>query len=273
MPLRSYRLINGHDPQLRRAVVEIRFSRSGNFYSRFGAMLDVCSETRPEWFFNPDSKSGLTGSFVCVSSGLDAVITDARVTASLSQKPDLSPYSNEEINEFASECDYLADVYCSNVKPLERTRIGFRQFFEADFDTEESANKWVMSLNIVKPHHSIASVFACDVADISFAMALKSENGGIRLAIESGQKTALIDRGDSMATVRPHLLSEKQREVLHQAEKRSAWIKRSRSSSATIDVDSYIEQPAEDVLLGEFIKKANRESLGKVVEIVEGAKA
>ena len=272
MPARAYRLINGADPQLRKAVVEIRFSRSGNFYSRFGSILDVFSETRPDWFFNPDTKNGLSGSFVCVSSGLDATISETRVTASLSQKPDLAPYTSEDIIHFASECDYLADVYCSNVKPGERTRIGFRQFYEADFESEEIANQWVLSLNLVKPHHSIASRFDCKVSEISFAMALKAENYGIRLAIESGQKNALIDRGDNVAIVRPHMLSEKQREVLLQAEKRSAWIRRSRSSSATIDLDSYVEQPTDDVLVGEFIKKANRESYTKLVDVIEVAK-
>ncbi|WP_345682435.1 hypothetical protein [Novipirellula caenicola] len=272
MSARAYRLINGADPQLRRAAVEIRFSRSGNFYSRFGAMLDVLSESRPDWFFNPDTKNGLAGSFVCVSSGLDASIGDTRITASLSQKPDLAPYSAEDISQFASECDYLADVYCSNVKPSERTRIGFRQFYEADFETEELANQWVMSLNIVAPNDSIATTLESEITNLSFAMTLRAKQYGIRLAIESGQKNALIDRGDNVATVRPHMLSEKQKEVLLQAEKRSAWIKRSRSSSVTIDLDSYVEQPDDDVLVGEFIKKANRETYNKLVEVVEAGK-
>lgn len=254
MNLRGYTLLNGADPQLRRVVLELRYSRSGAFYSRFGKILDVLAETRPDWFFNPDTKSGLAGNFVCVSSGLDASIGETRITVNLAPKPDLAPYSMDEIHEFAAECDFLADVYTSNVQPAERARIGFRQFYEADFDSEDLADEWVLSLGVVPAAPVLADEFGGKVTNLSFVVVIDNETYRTRLAVETGRKEALLDRGDAVATVRSHMLSKKQRDTLHEAERKSAWVRRRRSASATIDIDSYTEWPTDDVLTGEFIK-------------------
>lgn len=271
MNLRGYTLLNDADPQLRRVVLEVRFSRSGAFYSRFGKILDVLAETRPEWFFNPDTKNGLAGNFVCVSSGLDASIGETRIIVNLSPKPDLAPYDKEEVHSFAAECDFLADVYVNNVQPTERTRIGFRQFYEADFDGEDLANQWVLSLGVMPTNPVVAEAFGGKVTDLNFNMVIDSETHRTRLAVESGNKEALLDRGNTVATVRSHMLSKKQKETLLEAERQSAWIRRRRSAIATIDIDSYIESPTDDVLTGEFIKTHFRTAFTSFSDVVQKA--
>ncbi len=268
---RGYSLLNDADPQLRRVVLEVRFSRSGAFYSRFGKILDVLAETRPDWFFNPDTKNGLAGNFVCVSSGMDASIGETRITVNLSPKPDLAPYDKDEIHEFAAECDFLADIYMNNVQPAERTRIGFRQFYESDFDSEDLANQWVLSLGVVPFSPGVAEAFGGNVTDLNFQMVIDSGTYRTRLAVESGNKEALLDRGDTVATVRSHMLSKKQKETLLEAERKSAWVRRRRSASATIDIDSYIESPTDDVLTGEFIKTHFRTAFTSFSDAVQKA--
>ena len=180
MNLRGYTLLNDADPQLRRVVLEVRFSRSGAFYSRYGKILDVLAEIRPDWFFNPDTKNGLSGNFVCVSSGLDASIGETRITVNLSPKPDLAPYEKDEIHEFAAECDFLADIYVNNVRPAERTRIGFRQFYEADFDSEDLANQWVVSLGVVHANPGVTAAFGGKVTNLNFNMVIARGVDGSR---------------------------------------------------------------------------------------------
>lgn len=272
MNIRGYALLNDADPQLRRVVLEVRFSRSGAFYSRFGKILDVLAETRPDWFFNPDTRNGLAGNFVCISSGLDASIGETRITVKLSPKPDLAPYDKDEIRSFAAECDFLADVYTSNVQPEERTRIGFRQFYEADFESEDLANKWVLSLGVVPANPIVAEAFGGEVADLNFNMVIDNETHRTRLAVESGKKEALLDRGDAVATIRSHMLSERQDRTLAEAERKSAWVRRRRSATATIDIDSYVESPTDDILTGEFIKTHFRTAFKSFFDAVQKAR-
>jgi hypothetical protein len=270
--MRSYQLVKGADPQLRNVVLEVRYSRSGSFYSRFGAILDVLSETRPDWFFSTDGKSGIGGNFVCISSGLDITVQDNRVTAALSKKPDLAPYGKDEIAKFADECVYFLDVYTSNCKPLERSRIGFRQIFEADFSEKSAANEWILSLGLIKPHSGIEQSFGMQIDDISFSMVLRGTVNDLRIAVESGEKSATFHRGENTATVHAHMLSENQKAALLNAERKSAFLKRSRSYSATIDFDSFCEAPSGDVAEGEFIKRQHEEVLGKLISSMEVTK-
>ena len=261
MTVRGFTLIAGKELQLRRVVLEARFSRSGAFYSRFGKMLDVLAETRPNWFFNSDMKSGLGGNFVCVASGLDASIGDNRIVASLASKPDLSPYDESEIHEFASECDFLVDLYVSNSRPAERTRIGFRQFYESDFDSTEQANQWVHSLGLFKIASALPKAFSSKVTELNFHLVLEHDSHCTRLAVETAKREVILDRNESAATIRSHTLSEKQRETLLAAEKKSAWVRRRRSTFATVDIDSFIESPSDEILTGEFIKTHFRSAI------------
>ncbi len=189
----------------------------------------------------------------------------------LSPKPDLAAYDRDEIHSFAAECDFLADVYSNNVQPAERTRIGFRQFYEADFDSEKLANDWVLSLGVVPANPVVAEAFGGSVTDLNFNMVIDQETHRTRLAVESGNKDALLDRGDTVATVRSHMLSKKQKETLLEAERKSAWVRRRRSASATIDIDSYVEAPTDDVLTGEFIKTHLRTAFTNFSDAVQKA--
>lgn len=271
--MRAYSLINNADLQLRRVLLEIRFSRSGAFYSRFGKIIDVLADARPDWFFNPDTKNGLTGNFVCVASGLDASVGETRITVNLAPKPDLAAYDTEEISDFANECMFLADVYTNNVQPAERTRIGFRQFYEADFDSEDDANRWVLGLGILPPVPSLSEAFTGQPTDLNFNLVIEGQHHFTRLALSTSNKEALIDRGDAVATVRSHMLSKKQKEALLEAERRSAWMRRKRSATATLDIDSYIEAPSEDVLTNEFIKSQFRDEFKKFATAVNEVKS
>lgn len=254
MTARGYALINGVGPQLRRMTVEIRLSRSGVFFSRFGKILDVLGELRPDWFYTGDMKNGLVGSFISISSGLDISFTDNRIALALAQKPDLAAYDEEAVIAFATDCDFLYDVYENNVQPKERIRIGFRQFYEAEFGTEAEANQWVLSLGLANPSESLMSSFDGKAEALTYSILLDCETYKVRINVEAGKKDALIDRGDKFATVHAHLLSSKQDKALIEAEKKSAWMKRKRSAGASVDFDSFIEAPTNDILIGEFIR-------------------
>ncbi|MFO0979692.1 MAG: hypothetical protein U0996_25055 [Planctomycetaceae bacterium] len=261
MAVHSFKLLSGVELRLRQVAVEIRYSRSGLFYERFGKILTVISESHPDWFFSPDPKNGLGGSFSCISSGLDASICDNRLILSLATKPDLTSYSSDEILEFADDCDFLADLYTSNVKPTERTRIGFRQFYEAGFDTEQEANNWVQSLKLVEPSSLLETAFSAKLKELNVSFILETEQFSTRIAIETGRKEAILDRNDSPATIRSHVLSKQQDSVLLAAEKKSAWVRRRRAAFAVIDIDTFSDLPAEDVLTGEFIKNHHRTNI------------
>ena len=63
-----------------------------------------------------------------------------------------------------------------------------------------------------------------------------------------------------------NFLSTEQDKALIKAERRNAWVKRRRTASATVDIDSFVESPTNDILIGEFIKTHFRAAFAKFAD-------
>ena len=227
-------------------VFEVRYDRGFLYLDRCGATANRIMATDPAWVIRGENVSpqgaplvhAVTGTqlnfgvykydfSVDQPVGQEAALTQADVTAFITQVASIGPILHEELT--------LTTL----------RRKGFRVFYVFPFTSEDESHDWLRTLSAVTVSPTVSREFEAELEKQSHVLVLKSADRKFRISISPVERRETLDLGSDVLRTLPRSLPQGQREaVIAQARARNRILANA-EFAVMIDVDVFIDDPIE----------------------------
>jgi hypothetical protein len=242
MVVRGVRLINGKEPLLRHVVFELRYDHGYNYLDRCGKILNRISRDHGEWVFanqaSPQNANLYSMRNECrlVFSALSCSLNIDRTNSSIL-------IANEDIDDFAIQCEEMTSVVIDELGLTEFSRIGFRAWYYFPCESKQESDMWIQELGIINLAPDLISAYGSGLESMSLAVVITGQDHRLRIGFESLETSAQLHPGPEIINIKASKLRGGQKAFLREQLRSRRRLEINAKHAATIDFDSFQEDP------------------------------
>jgi hypothetical protein len=253
-------LVNGVAPVLSKVVYELRYPNGYTYLDRCGRLINSIIQADPAWSADAAAPSPQSASLISFRNSCVLNINTKKLDLVIEMPLTGDPLDGESIQAFAEQVDAVS-IQTSELLGLEAfDRMGCRLWYLFPFDSSADCEAWLQSLNCFQISEAVIYAFGGTREAANFALVVSGEDCSYRLAVQGVERITEVDLGKDTMRLRPRDISKGQKELLLKQEKEKARIRRAGDYPALIDIDAYVDNPA-DPSGGDFVRKTFSESL------------
>jgi hypothetical protein len=240
--MRGVRLINGKEPLLRQLAFEVRYDVGFNYLDRCGKILNRVSRDYGEWVIgNPVSPQGAP--LYSMKNGCRFVFSSVAIMLTIDRTGAEDILSDEDVHDFAMQCEEMVGVVTDELTLTEFARIGFRAWYYFSCDSRADADAWIQRLGIAKMSPDLSATFKGQVESMSMAVSILGQDHRLRIGFESIEAPAQLQTGPEIVNIRASKLPGPQKEFVKKQAKERRRQQINAKYAGVIDFDSFQESP------------------------------
>ena len=241
---------------LHKLVCQARYRRGFTYLDRCGRTVNRIMAERPTWILKGNNPSPQNAPLVNVETGTQFNFGSLNYDLSL-ECPKEAGLTEEDVDTFADEADFLAAIVQDELGLSEFARIGFRAWFLVATRSKESSEQWIReNTGITIPQSWPKGFGGREIAAQGHSIVLQTPDRSFRVAVNGVERTLALDLGDSILNVRPSALPKGQHEALVKKEKSKKRLMANPTHAVMIDIDAYLEEPEPVFDLGAFVRES-----------------
>ena len=242
MSVRGVRVINGKEPLLRQVVFEVRYNYGYNYLDRCGKILNRISREHGEWVvgnqINPQNAP-----LYSLRNQCKLVFGPLAINFDLNRTNSESIIFDEDINDFAVQCEEMTTIITDELELKEFTRTGFRAWYHFPFETKLEADQWLKELGIVSLSSELVSQYGGEFQSMALAVFISGKEHRFRIGFEAVETNTNFQTGPEMVSLRTSMLRGASRDYLRQHLKDRRRLQINTKYAAVVDFDSFQEDP------------------------------
>jgi hypothetical protein len=242
MSIRGTRLVNNKEPLLRQLVFEARYNYGYNYLDRCGKILNRIAREHGEWV--PSSQvSPQNAPLYSMKNECKFVFGPVAVNFSINRTNSDTIILDEEVHDFAIQCEEMTAVVVDELELKDFSRIGFRAWYYFPFDSKIESDAWLRDLGIFSFSPELISAYGDDFESMSAAVIITGKERRLRIGFESIESAAQFQSGPETINVKTNMLRGASKDFLIQQRKERRRLEINTRYAAVVDFDSFQEDP------------------------------
>jgi hypothetical protein len=242
MSVRGVKLINGKEPLLRHVVFELRYDYGFNYLDRCGKILNRISRDHGEWVI-ASQVSPQNANLYSMKNDCRFGFNALNCSLDIDRTNSASMIADEDINDFAIQCEEMTSVVIDELALTEFSRIGFRAWYYFPCNSKKESDMWIQELGIISLAPDLISTYGSELESISLAAVITGPDHRLRIGFESLETSAQLHPGPETINIKASKLRGGQRAFLREQLKARRRLEINAKHAATIDFDSFQEDP------------------------------
>ena len=234
--------VNGKSGVSTKVVLEVRYKDGYVFLDKCGRTINKIIHDNPEWF--PKGADPTNAGLVSMQNRCSFNFSSLNYNFNLERPLGGDPLQASDFEIFCDQVQTVSSIVHDYLELKTFTRIGCRiwHFFEAD--SKENAEKWLLDLGICKLSPNVEQAFQSKITSASAVIVMTGSDRFYRLSLNTVERSAQIDLGSEILSVRASSLSKDQNKFLLKQLETKKRALASPGFAVMIDTDAYQEDPA-----------------------------
>jgi len=208
--------INGKTAIRHKVVYEVRYWQGFTYLDRCGRILNRIVELNPDWVVRDAEVNPQGAPLANLRTGTRFNFSAAKYDFELEQVlgKELA-IEQDDIDQFVEQAYLLSGIVHEELGLKEFAREGFRIWYLFAADSKEDSDTWISQLNVLSVD-TIAKAFEGTIQARGFTVVIAGKERKVRISVNSAERFAQLDLGDSILQINPRALSKDQDKVLLQ---------------------------------------------------------
>jgi hypothetical protein len=246
--------IGGKHPILFKAVFEVRYRLGYLFLDRCGRVMNTILEEHPEWVFasqpNPQGAS-----FLSLRNSATFNFSSEHFVLALEKATGNEGLDEGDFDVFSEQAEALSGLVQEYLDLKEFSRIGLRIWYLFSCDSKAESEDWLRGLGYFSVPDRLYEAFSGQRDAAGASIVIATDDRRFRITLNSVERSAQIDLGDSVLNVPAHSLSKDQDKILREQLKRKARrVRQDPGFAVMVDVDVFSDEKSDECDAKDFIE-------------------
>jgi hypothetical protein len=248
--------LGGRSANYHKLVFEVRYDQGFTYLDRCGATANRILATDPAWVIRGNNVNPQGAPLIHAVTGTQLTFNMYKYDFSLDQPLGReAALTNADITAFVSQVTSISSILHEELSLTRFQRKGFRVWFVFPAESDEDSNDWIKRLGGVTVAPMVSERLDGELESQSHVLVIRRLDRKLRISVNPVERLETLDLGTDALRTLPRNLPRAQREaVLEQARARRR-ILASPEFAVMIDVDAFVDEPIE-VDPGPFISES-----------------
>jgi hypothetical protein len=233
--------IKGKPGASTKVVLEVRYRDGWAYLDKCGRTINKIIQDNPEWF--PKGADPTNAGLVSMQNRCSFNFSSLQYSFNLERPLGGDALQQADFDTFCEQVATVSNIVHDYLGLKAFTRVGCRIWYFFEADSKENAEKWLLDLGICQVSPHLERVFESKISSASTVVVMAGADRMYRISMNSVERSAQLDLGSEILTVRASSLSKEQNKFLLKQLDAKKRMLASPGFAAMIDVDAYQEEP------------------------------
>jgi hypothetical protein len=197
---------------------------------------------QPEWSLRDQGVSPQNAPLISLRNQCVFNFSAKKLDLALEMRSGGEALNNEDTDVFADQVEAAAGLVIEELGIKDFERIGFRAWYLFTCASPTEANAWLRSLGLFQLSGKFCEVFSQAEESVSLSVVFGGRPS-YRVALNQVERTAQVDVGQEILSVRASKLPKNQREVFLEQMRVKKRLLANPDFAAMVDIDAFEDDP------------------------------
>jgi hypothetical protein len=258
--------VRGKPSKLHKLAFELRYRFGYTYLDRCGKTLNIIMKEAPEWVLKNELVNPQGAGLASLANQCSFNFSSQKLEFSLEQSA-MGEIAAEEFRQFSDQVELLTTIVTEQLGLKEFTRIGLRSWYLFPCRSKAESERWLAELGLFNVSESLMTAYQAEVEAVGVSIVLAGVDRKFRIALNGAERSALLDLGSEVLSVRTSGLSKQAAKFTEKPPRQKARLRAPAEFLAMIDIDAYQEDPVA-IEPRDFIETSESQALTRLIAAV-----